>query len=100
MAFETQDLILPPVCCYDSQAAPLGRYAQEMLFAEGVTGAEEHDVRQMPLTADALRERQAVIVAPCGEDTQCGGGGAGGAAPRHAGGFLTSLRRDRCGARH
>ena len=40
-----------------------------MLFAEGLTGAEEHDVRQMPLTADVLRDRQAVIVAPCGEDT-------------------------------
>ena len=40
-----------------------------MLYAEGLTGAEEHDVRQMPLTADALRDRQAVIVAPCGEDT-------------------------------
>ena len=69
MVSETNPIFLPPLCCYDSHAAPFGRYVLEMLYAEGLTGAEEHDVRQMPLTADALRSRQAVIVAPCGEDT-------------------------------
>ena len=69
MVLEKHHTLFPPLCCYDPQAAPFGRYVLEMLFAEGLTGAEEHDVRQMPLTADALRDRQAVIVAPCGEDT-------------------------------
>ena len=69
MTTDNPTTLLPPLCCYDPQAAPLGRYVLEMLYAEGLTGAEEHDVRQMPLTADALRDRQAVIVAPCGEDT-------------------------------
>lgn len=61
--------VSPPLCCYDPQTAPFGRYVLEMLFAEGLTGAEEQNVRQKPLEASALKERQAVIVAPCGEDT-------------------------------
>lgn len=40
-----------------------------MLFAEGLTGAEEQNVREKPLTAEAVQARQAVIVAPCGADT-------------------------------
>ncbi len=61
--------LLPPLCCYDPQAAPFGRYVLEMLYAEGLTGAEEQNVRETPLEAGALEARQAVIVAPCGEDT-------------------------------
>ena len=59
----------PPLCCYDPQVAPFGRYVLEMLYAEGLTGAEEQNVRATPLDAGALQGRQAVIVAPCGEDT-------------------------------
>ena len=58
-----------PLCCHDSDVAPFGRYVRGMLFAEGLTGAEEQDVRDAPLDAIALQERQAVIVAPCGADT-------------------------------
>ena len=59
----------PPLCFYDPDVAPFGRYVLEMLYAEGLTGAEERNVRETPLTAGALKDRQAVIVAPCGEDT-------------------------------
>ena len=61
--------VSPPLCVYDPQAATFGRYALEMLFAEGLTGAEEQNVRETPLAAEALQARQAVIIAPCGEDT-------------------------------
>ena len=69
MTSGNQANFLPPLCCYDPQVAPLGRYVLEMLFAEGLTGAEEQNVRETPLVASALEARQAVIVAPCGEDT-------------------------------
>ncbi len=69
MNAENATTLLPPLCCYDPQAEPFGRYVLEMLFAEGLTGAEEQNVREAPLAADALKDRQAVIVAPCGEDT-------------------------------
>ena len=69
MASKKHDTFLPPLCCYDPEAAPLGRYVLEMLFAEGLTGAEERNARQEPLTVAALQARQAVILAPCGEDT-------------------------------
>ena len=69
MTSSSSTALRPPLCCYDPQAAPLGRYALEMLYAEGLTGAEERNVREAPLTAGALKDRQAVIVAPCGEDT-------------------------------
>ncbi len=61
--------LLAPLACYDPQTAPFGRYVLEMLFAEGLTGAEERNVRETPLAAAALRGRQAVILAPCGADT-------------------------------
>lgn len=60
---------LPPLCCYDPQTAPFGRYVLEMLFAEGLTGAEEQNVRETPLVAESLQARQVVIMAPCGADT-------------------------------
>ena len=69
MALEKTRTLFPPLCCYDPQVAPFGRYALEMLYAEGLTGAEEQNVGETPLTADTLQARQAVIVAPCGEDT-------------------------------
>ncbi len=69
MTFESATTILPPLCCYDPQAAPFGRYVLEILYAEGLTGAEEQNVRETPLEAGALAVRQAVIVAPCGEET-------------------------------
>ena len=69
MTAEEPTTLLPPLCCYDPQTAPLGRYVLEMLFAEGLTGAEEQNVRETPLEAGVLEARQAVIVAPCGEDT-------------------------------
>ena len=69
MASKKTVTALPPLCIYDPQAAPFGRYVLEMLFAEGLTGAEEQNVRLEPLEASALKERQAVIVAPCGDDT-------------------------------
>ncbi len=69
MGLENPRTLLPPLCCHDPQTAPFGRYGLEMLFAEGLTGAEERNVREAPLEAGAAKERQAVIVAPCGEDT-------------------------------
>ncbi len=69
MASKKHDTFLPPLCCYDPETAPFGRYVLEMLFAEGLTGAEERNARQSPLTVDSLQARQAVIVAPCGADT-------------------------------
>ena len=69
MTVEDPTAMLPPLCCYDPEAAPFGRYVLEMLYAEGLTGAEEQNVRETPLEAESLRGRQAVIVAPCGEDT-------------------------------
>ena len=69
MNAENAATLLPPLCCFDPQTAPFGRYVLEMLFAEGLTGAEEQNVREVPLAAETLQERQAVIVAPCGEDT-------------------------------
>ncbi len=69
MNTENATTLLPPLCCYDPDVAPFGRYVLEMLYAEGLTGAEERNVREAPLTACALKGRQAVIVAPCGEDT-------------------------------
>lgn len=69
MTADNLESLLPPLCCYDPESAPFGRYVLEMLFAEGLTGAEEQNVRETPLTAEALHGRQAVLVAPCGEDT-------------------------------
>ena len=69
MASQKYQTLFPPLCCYDPQAAPLGRYVLEMLLAEGLTGAEEQNVRETPLAVGALEARQAVIVAPCGEET-------------------------------
>lgn len=69
MTAERAKTLLPPLCVYDPLAAPFGRYVLEMLFAEGLTGAEEQNARETPLTADTLNARQAVIVAPCGADT-------------------------------
>lgn len=69
MVLENPGTILPPLCCYDPEVAPFGRYVLEMLFAEGLTGAEEQNVRETPLEAGTVKDRQAVIVAPCGEDT-------------------------------
>ena len=69
MALENTRTLFPPLCCYDPQAAPFGRYALEMLYAEGLTGAEEQNVRETLLEAGAVRDRQAVIVAPSGADT-------------------------------
>ena len=69
MTADKSESLLPPLCCYDLDTAPFGRYVLEMLFAEGLTGAEEQNVREAPLAAEALQGRQAVIVAPCGADT-------------------------------
>ena len=69
MNTENATPLLPTLCCYDPDVAPFGRYVLEMLYAEGLTGTEERNVREAPLTAGALKDRQAVIVAPCGEDT-------------------------------
>jgi len=69
MTMEKPTTLLPPLCCYDPQTAPFGRYVLEILFAEGLTGTEEQNVREVPLAVEALQARQAVIVAPCGADT-------------------------------
>ncbi|MCY4437002.1 MAG: hypothetical protein OXE05_06670 [Chloroflexi bacterium] len=69
MNTENATTLLPPLCCYDPDVAPFGRYELEMLYAEGLTGAEERNVRETPLEASAVKDRLAVIVAPCGEDT-------------------------------
>jgi hypothetical protein len=69
MASKNPPKLLPPLCCFDPQTAPFGRYVLEMLFAEGLTGAEGQNVRETPLNASAVTDRQAVILAPCGEDT-------------------------------
>lgn len=69
MASENLSAFLPPLCSHDPQTAPFGRYVLEMLFAEGLTGAQEQNVRETPLTTEAMRGRLAVIVAPCGEET-------------------------------
>ena len=34
MTAENAATFLPPLCCYDPQAEPFGRYVLEMLFAE------------------------------------------------------------------
>jgi hypothetical protein len=55
----------PPLCLWDSAGAPFGRYAVEMLQAEGLTGAEALDVSAGAVPPDALTERQALVIAPC-----------------------------------
>lgn len=69
MTADKDTTLLPPLSCYDPQTAPFGRYVLEMLFAEGLTGADEQNARETPVTAEALQARQAVVVAPTGEDT-------------------------------
>src|SRR5262245_52903071 len=59
----------PPLCLWDGAGAPLGRYAVEMLRAEGVTGAEDLDVAAGAWPAEALAGRQALVVAPCRPET-------------------------------
>jgi len=59
----------PPLCLWDRAGAPLGRYAVEMLRAEGVTGADDLDVSAGVWPADALAGRQALVVAPCRPET-------------------------------
>ena len=51
MTSEHDTNFLPPLCCFDPQVAPFRRYLLEMLYAEGMTGAEEQNVRQTSLTA-------------------------------------------------
>ena len=48
---------------------PLGGMCWRCSMPRGLTGAEEQNVREAPLEGSALEGRQAVIVAPCGEDT-------------------------------
>ena len=49
---------------------PLGAMCWRCSYAEGLTGAEEQNVRETPLDGRCAQgARQAVIVVPCGEDT-------------------------------
>ncbi len=57
--------ILPPLCLSDRTFAPFGRYAVEMLLAEGLTGAAERDVSAAPVSLADLLSRQAIVLAPC-----------------------------------
>lgn len=59
----------PILCLYDPSTNPFGRYAVEMLRAEGLTGALEQDTSRVPVAAQALSGHRAVVVAPCGAAT-------------------------------
>jgi hypothetical protein len=61
--------MVPVLCLWDRTTAPLGRYAVELLHAEGLTGAIDRDVSTAPVTAGDLAGHQAVVVAPCGAHT-------------------------------
>ena len=56
MTLKVKTPYFPPLCCYDPQAAPFGRYVLEMLFAEGLTGAEEHERAADAVGRQTLRE--------------------------------------------
>lgn len=59
----------PVLCLWDRAVAPLGRYAVEMLRAEGLTGALDREVSSNPVRAADLMRHQAIIVAPCDQRT-------------------------------
>jgi hypothetical protein len=84
--------LLPVLCLWDRRTAPFGRYAVEMLHAEGLTGATDWDVATRPATADELIRHQAVIVAPCSPTT---GAEKAALAALHAGTAVVFLRPSR-----
>ncbi len=84
--------MLPPLCLWDPTVAPLGRYAAEMLRAEGLTGAMERDVSSTPVISQELTRHQAVVVAPCGSE---GGAEAAALEALQAGAAVVFLRPSR-----
>lgn len=58
------------LCLWNRRVAPFGRYAVEMLHAEGLTGAREQEVTLSPVSVSELRDYQVVVVAPSGEETE------------------------------
>jgi hypothetical protein len=82
-------VVLPVLCLYDRTAAPFGRYAAEMLRAEGLTATAERDVSLAPPATEELSHRQAVVVAPCGSAS---GAEAAALAALRAGAGVVFLR--------
>src|SRR5437773_1072132 len=86
----------PVLCLWDRTTAPLGRYAVEMLRAEGLTGTVDRDVSTASVTAGDLAGHHAVVVAPCGAHT---GAEAAALEALQAGAAVVFLRPSRETAR-
>lgn len=84
--------MLPVLCLHDRAAAPFGRYALEMLHAEGLTGAVERDASATataPVVTEGLLRHHAIVVTPTGAAT---GAEAAALAALRAGAGVVFLR--------
>jgi hypothetical protein len=80
----------PVLCLHDRTAAPFGRYALEILHAEGVTGAVERDASSgVAVAAEELLGHHAIVVTPTGAAT---GAEAAALAALRAGAGVVFLR--------